>query len=107
MFIDFREEKKGGGGERERETERQTKRDNVREEHRLVASCILPDQGSNPQPFDVWDDDAAKSLWLPWLSYCVEGIKSFDVNNLYLFYSEKQMDVESKFNELQGLLFNT
>ena len=27
----------------------------MREEHRLVASCMSPDQGSNPEPFGVWD----------------------------------------------------
>ena len=35
--------------ERERETERQRKT-NVREKHRLLASCTHPDRGPNPQP---------------------------------------------------------
>ena len=41
MFIDFREE----GGERVRERDI-----DVREKHQMVASCMCPDQGSNPQP---------------------------------------------------------
>ena len=35
------------GGEREKEGERNI---DVREKHQSVASCMRPDQGSNPQP---------------------------------------------------------
>ena len=38
-------------GERERERDI-----DVREKHRLFASCEHPDQGLNPQTFSAWDD---------------------------------------------------
>ena len=41
------------GGERGRERHAHI---SVREKHLLVASCMRPDQESNPQPFGVWDD---------------------------------------------------
>ena len=52
MLIDLR------GRRRRREREREKERHiNVREKHRSVATFMCPDQGSNLQPFGLWDDD--------------------------------------------------
>lgn len=48
MPIDIRE--RGSDGERERNKD-------VREKHRLVASHMNPDWGSNPCPFSLQDDN--------------------------------------------------
>ena len=53
MFTDFRKREEGRGRE-ERKRGRE-KNINVREKHASAASCMHPNQGSNPKPFCVGD----------------------------------------------------
>ena len=73
MFFDFRKK----GREREKHW--------CRRETRLSSCCMCPDQGSNPQRSEVWDDTPTSWTTRPGLSYTFYYFKCF-LHILFNFY---------------------